>query len=294
LRAIIRFVTLSSCRFGVCRELRPYRSSATDRLLRAYIGIKEHAATGHRARDGAIRFMRKPDRRAFVLGTASAVLLAGCGVTPKYTMRYRLKIDVASDGRRYSGSSVNEVGWIDSGILAGFDAVGQFGPVTKAEAPIVDLGHRGLLFALVWPPDAMGGFNASQPGAVLYEHLARGLKTTEAQRNGATLDGYGHLTGPYAVPPELWPTFIRFRDLADPASAELVERGGMEAVYGAGADVTAVTMQITRDPVTERIEHVLPWLRSRKGALKSGPWQPTISIAERITPRNFKLSGDVR
>ncbi|MBY0565595.1 MAG: hypothetical protein K2P58_15605, partial [Hyphomonadaceae bacterium] len=63
------------------------------------------------------------------------------------------------------------------------------------------------------------------------------------------------------VPPEQWPMFVRFGDPNVPASVEEVTPRNFASIYGEGASIRRLTMQITDEEPTRRIERVLPWLR---------------------------------
>ena len=55
-----------------------------------------------------------------------------------------------------------------------------------------------------------------------------------------------------------YPTLVRFRDIRDPKSVELVDPAKLAASFGPGVKLRCITIQITDDPVTMGIEDKLP------------------------------------
>src|SRR6266852_2768355 len=84
--------------------------------------------------------------------TALVVLVLGVGALvagymykyPNYTYRYRLTVNIEVDGKVRSGSSVIEVTWHGQPELGD---VGPFHPRIRGQAPLVDLGDRGVVGA---------------------------------------------------------------------------------------------------------------------------------------------------
>src|SRR5271166_2088213 len=103
-------------------------------------------------------FVNPFSRRRFLGATAVSLTLPlnGCATRPR-RFRYRLKLQVATPEGLRSGSGVMETaeGYND-GLL---DLLSQTAVVfgTRGEAVIVDLGARGLLFALLNADDEREG-----------------------------------------------------------------------------------------------------------------------------------------
>lgn len=88
---------------------------------------------------------------------------------------------------------------------------------------------------------------------------------------------------------------LRFGDLSDPATAGLVEHEAFERVYGNGARFLGGALAITREPITTRIEHVLPWLsgvRAQSGAnlVGSGGYEAA-PVATRLIREHLQVKG---
>jgi hypothetical protein len=95
------------------------------------------------------------------------------------------------------------------------------------------------------------------------------------------------------VPPEWWPVFMRFTNINDPRSAQIVRPDHLGTIYGALSEPPRVTVKISRDPVTRNIDHYLPWLMNTKGAFlhQRGP-AAAASIAALTTRYNFRRDGE--
>lgn len=77
-------------------------------------------------------------------------------------------------------------------------------------------------------------------GRIFFEAEERDLP------NGAVVFGY--------------PEFVTFDDLAVPKSVRMVDPLNLEKSFGKGYKLVSVFIERTNDPVTHRIEKVLPWL----------------------------------
>jgi hypothetical protein len=235
-------------------------------------------------------------RRAATLSGLAAVL-AGCNPFPKtYTLRYRLRIVVQIDGKDYEGSSVIEVRWVKRGPLATMDAGPGFSAITFGQAVIVDLGEHGTLFGLLANPFNMNitSFRAGHPEEVLIPLLAPNARTPADIESGAVYAHLKNLQDEYAFPLSgLWPCLIRFRDINDPKSAELVDPGNLALAYGSGAALTRITIGITDAPVTQGIESKFSWWNSIKYSLE--PSNGAISartVSGHLQKLQFKTDGD--
>src|SRR5262249_13499521 len=66
--------------------------------------------------------------------------------------------------------------------------------------------------------------------------------------------------GPITLTYKLYPRLLRFRDIKDPATAELVDPDYLAKSFGPGFRLVRVTIEITNEPVTRGIRKILPWL----------------------------------
>ena len=184
-----------------------------------------------------------------------APLLAGCA-GPVHSLRYKLALEVETPEGLKTGASVIELRAADGPrSLAGLGA-GHSGVVAqRGEAVAVDLGQRGVLFALL---SADGNRKKSlqeidfvfaafpREGRQAYDEIMRGLAKSKPKTQ---------------IPLDILPMLVRFRDIADPKSVERVDPNNLAAAFGPGVTLKRATLEITDQPITTGIEKRLGWLR---------------------------------
>jgi hypothetical protein len=165
------------------------------------------------------------------------------------TVAYRLTLELNLDGETYLGS----------GVIAGAFArnanplaPAEWAATDRGEAIAMDLGRHGLLFVVL-----NGRYFAWELPMMVY----RGHAPFD------DIDGFVHWAShpqpSREVPHQDLPLFVRFRDIAQPKTAECVDPDHMEASFPPGASATLVsaTIEIVDEPVTTgQIEKRLPWL----------------------------------
>lgn len=185
----------------------------------------------------------------FAIGSSvTASAIAGCGlVAPHWVYRYRLTLEVDTPNGVKTGASVIEVRRKKAinGAIEG---------KVQGEAAVVDLGDRGLLFALL--RGERGG--PDWPFSFIHRPLAA-LLGTEDMVSETALDKLVRLQGTSLelTPPD-YPTLVRFRDPRDPRSVEAVDPANLAASFGPGVRLKRIVVQVTDDPVTTGIDKVLP------------------------------------
>ncbi|QWG12363.1 hypothetical protein KMZ29_22055 [Bradyrhizobium sediminis] len=181
------------------------------------------------------------------------------------TVRYRLTLEVEVNGERKTGSGVIEVTYSKNN-----DPISQseFSIDVRGEAVVIDLGPRGILFALLkGDTDRRSGpeyivlraFNF--PGGALPLPVRDGLLKVK------------RLSGKIDLPLTSLPLLVRFRDLNDPMTVERVDPLDIGKSFGAGAKLVRATLEIvptgiwpfnsygiTGEPVTRGINLRLKWI----------------------------------
>ena len=224
--------------------------------------------------------------RGFVLSCAAslaALMLSACGDdTPTY--RYRMTVEVETPEGLKTGSSVIEV----STDVASEYTIPTPGKVTnrvRGEAAAVDLGERGVLFALLrseseadWAGRVM--FLLAPAGSLdgdeFLGRFANMLDMTRPIDLPATFRDVGHLKDRPARP-----MLVTFGDLADPTTVETVDPDNLAATFGDGVSLRRITVQMTDDPVTSGIGQRLGWLSE----------YPEPSLKPDHGPRDFSLAA---
>jgi len=108
------------------------------------------------------------------------------------------------------------------------------------------------------------------------------------------------------VPPERWPTFVRFTDLADKSKARIAIPDGQnyrlspstphETMAALGGRVADVAVEMTDAEPAREIERVVPWIGELSGArggleILAAPTDP---LHARIEERHLLMKGYVR
>jgi hypothetical protein len=99
------------------------------------------------------------------------------------------------------------------------------------------------------------------------------------------------LRGARDMPVALWPAFVTFADLNDPASVKVIEPEALDEVFGPGVAVRTISLEVTREAVTDgAVGAVLPWLGTWKDMLIPVPKKAADAYTpeERIRRLNFK------
>lgn len=193
----------------------------------------------------------------FVLGGAAII---ASGMTDLYVSgvwRYRLTVAVDTPEGVRQGAAVREIWASASDIGPGLPESTSTTHI-KGEAVAVDLGARGVLFALIdWDSyDEVGKtfpYTAARgiPDRIRYfKNLKPGLKADLARAQ--------------------WPRMVTFADMKDPKSVKAVNPDDLAATFGPGVAIKSVTVEITTDPVTWGIEKWLGWLPALGGGYLDG------------------------
>ena len=224
-------------------------------------------------------------RRAFSIGLSTTALIAipACGMLGHSlpTYRYRLTVEVDTPEGIKTGASVIEV----RTTLAGKPTLPDANALeirVKGQAVMVDLGQRGVLFALLrretfenWAGGVMELVTPRPVGGPHKDAYANWHAAMLANTGRHVLPRYApHVDSPPGPPakpgdpPRDYPLLVRFRNLADPTTVERVDPDDLVRSFGPGAKLRQITVELTDDPVTTGIEKRLGWLKqSEDGGL---------------------------
>lgn len=221
-----------------------------------------------------------------VLTSLAPLVLASCVFITNWNYRYRLTVEIEHRGKLYKNSGVIAV--------RREQGIGAIGAQVKGDAVPVDLGKAGIVFALMHGNKIGEGW----PDSVAHRAFASELGTV-GMRNTDALDKLEELTGAQSVlAVEDYPMLVRFRDIKDPRSVELVTPEDISAGFGSGIKIRRITMRITDDPVTKGIESTLPWLNQIRGNLgqdnKRHPGQPEKDVNRWAFSRDEMLLSQLR
>lgn len=212
-----------------------------------------------------------------------ALVVSGCDalVRPSTEARYRLTVEVETPQGINSGSSVIQMRAVSNPEWMR-QSSGRTGAISfKGEAVAVDLGKGKTLFALL-----RGETNDVTPFTFL--RVAQAVDMADYGDARAMLERMGRGRDVRILPPKMetgcadalncsisaYPLLVTFKDIKDPTSVERVDPDNLEASFGKGYRLKAITVQVTDEEVTTGIEKRLGWLKSiglERGTLKSNP-----------------------
>ncbi len=192
-----------------------------------------------------------------VLCLFSVLLITSCGWFEWGSWRYKLTVEIETPEGIKSGSAVRQVNaytniakWVNPGVRAiSYDV--------KGEAVVIDLGERGVVFALInWSSyqDVLNAFPKPKGEKTIpyYRSLKPGMRAD-------LLDVRAR------------PKLVTFTELDDANSIKAVPYGEMNKVFHDDIRLHSILIEITRSPVTWG--GVDEWLPSGYGKLDIGRYK---------------------
>lgn len=188
--------------------------------------------------------------------------------TTSGTWRYKMTVVVETPEGIKSGFAVREMSNSRSKFEIDLPQVVHPAKI-KGEAVAVDLGDRGVLFALL----TGGRYGPDYARTILFDVFPSG-------QGGNSVEGikyYRKLSGVKEVlSPVQYPTLVMFRDINDPKSVTRVMStdGGwgyvrsekiktredrFEELFGKGVRLREITLEMTDEPVTWGVQKWFPW-----------------------------------
>ncbi len=208
-----------------------------------------------------------------VVTALALLLLAAVGacqlIYPSYTHRYRLTLEVESDGQVRTGLGVVEVKWHRQ---PEFGLAPPWRSEVRGQAVLVDLGRHGALLATLvgpWPEDLRGvaaDFLAMRAFAGVAPDLPplRDARSQGYPLERRTLAALGRLVGrrvPLAA--HAMPQLVWIPDPGTPSSARPVPPTDLAGVIAPDVRLRDAWIEITRNRVTTGLFAHLPWLAER-------------------------------
>ena len=240
------------------------------------------------------------DRRIFIIGgiSAAGLALSGCEKLKKTAedaaillnpgkgskrwpnYRYRLTVEVDTPEGVKTGSSVIEVETAMSGPN-NIPSPGSLYLRARGEAVTVDLGERGLLFALLrseskeedWAsgalmtavprrtPDELQNLpEGTHRFSFLMDRLFTMQLNQEVPLSRKIETGQWKDYKPVLI--DNFPIMVKFGDLSLPKTVKRVDADNLAESFGKGVKLKSVTIARTETAMTKEIVNRLPWLRS--------------------------------
>jgi hypothetical protein len=189
---------------------------------------------------------------------------------PTYAWNQKLTVTVSTPQGEVSGSSVVAVSWAKNFFSGGWGGA-LFHLTMRGDATTVDLGGGQFLFAV------LGYHGSKQCTGLIALKLLGDEKlywSTDSFKRAQAARG----RGPITLPQQLYPVFLRFRDIKDWATVERVDPDDLAKSFGSGVRLVRVTIEITDDPVTRGIRNVLPWLSGKRVGYLPVPMAPDLPL----------------
>jgi hypothetical protein len=211
------------------------------------------------------------------LAVASSILaLPGCSGSPRHTFRFKMTVEVETPEGLKTGSSVMEISAAMASIkLPESQAVNlKF----KGEAVAVDLPSGQTLFALVGMTPR-GDTLSGDIIATLNPDIGPEEKLVAAVAKLEQPSSIGHTA---VMNADGYPRLVRFRDIRDPKSVELVDPNDLGKSFGPGVTLKRIALTVVDEPVTVGIEKRLPtpqtkgffnWDGDTSKAMPPGGWK---------------------
>lgn len=187
---------------------------------------------------------RLKPKNKIILGVLPFVMY-GCWqvVYPSGSFRYKLTLVVDDNGKQITSSAVREI-FIQT--QPRLPEAGNYVAV-KGEAVVIDLGKRGVLFALLRSKDSVDyGYRI-----VFDNFYVMGASTAKG------IEFYKNLKAKKELSFDKLPMLVYFRDINDPKTVELVDPNDLEKTFGKGVKLVSATLEMSDEGVTKKINSII-------------------------------------
>lgn len=226
--------------------------------------------------------MRRRDAIGLLASSAVATALGGCSEMFPKRFRFRMTVEVETRQALRTGSGVMEMSAANATFKLPDSAAVDLR--FKGEAVPVDL-HTGTLFALV----------GQTPGVDRFEGAV--VNTFDPKRPGgaqlvAMIDELGRresLGRKAVMRPQDYPKLVRFRDIRDPKTVELIDPNDLAKNFEAGVKLRRIVLTVVDEPVTIGIEKRLGLLKYYSNSQLDGSrYHDSKTVANSLNILDFK------
>jgi hypothetical protein len=192
-------------------------------------------------------------RLLFLTLTVLVAVVAACRFFfPTYSYRYRLTINIETDGKLHSGSSVVEVSWSPF-FLPNY----HFNPELGGQGALVDLGPRGVVVATLVAND--WGWHDTNAGWGAFWLVPRAFGVEDTNDG---LPAVAHLRGNRELSLNNLPRLLWFSNPQDPNTAKTILVDDIPSLLGPSVRFAGASVEMTSDPLVIDIRQKLPWVDS--------------------------------
>jgi hypothetical protein len=209
----------------------------------------------------------------FLLVTFTLGYVSCTQMYPSGKWRYKITVNVETPEGLKSGAAVREVTF-KSGPKILPDVAGSTSKVT-GEAVVIDLGHGKYLFALM---DVDGSYQ-----------IVHDIFPYEASSPRNYIEYYQSLTGQKkALSPSQYPLLVTFADIKDPKTVKKVSSNDLSKAFGQGIVLKDMTLEMTDENLTFKIEGWLTWLLNLKSNIDGTFVTTSRDLSNTLHVGNFK------
>lgn len=180
------------------------------------------------------------------------IILSGCSLIGLYNWSWnqRLELNIITPHGEVRGGSVVQASYGFMPKWYGWGDRGRSVVDHSGETAFVEVAPGRYLFAIL---------DENLP-EVTYEAFI-GPVITSREKRIKGFDRLYRIRETRALPRELYPVLVTFRDINDPASVEKVDPDNLEATFGKGYRLKGIDLTITDDRKTSgNTETVLSWI----------------------------------
>jgi hypothetical protein len=202
------------------------------------------------------------------------------------TFRYRLTVNVVSDGQAYSGSGVIQEQVIVNTIrLNGF----AWDAKLTGDAVVVEVPGRSPIFALLSTKKNVDW--ADSIAFAMFRNELPDPQQPAAKREN--ISAMVRLRKKAEIPVERYPMLVAFRDVNDLETVYELNPHDLSEALGIGSYVSGMTIEMTRDPVTEgMLEKSLRCASKIRSTLDGAVYQtPGSSLSNALSQVDFIKRG---
>jgi hypothetical protein len=237
-----------------------------------------------------------------VISVGSWRLVVAPWLVPSASLRYKLSVDIDDNGILRHGEGVIAVSFQSQGPLL-IGNTPQWSVGSLGEAFSIDFDERGTLFVLLagdvlrnkrshilWG-DKFYSPDAGRQALDTYFNFSV-VNLPNGFESKAKIDALAASKNRVELSAGALPMLVRFRDVQNPSSIEVVEPLALEAAFGPGVKLVRAHVDIVDEPQTLGVERRLSWLNGGYPetyllTLRDGPVGGVTTTSQVITYRDF-------
>jgi hypothetical protein len=158
----------------------------------------------------------------------------------------------------------------------------------SGEAGVIEVSPGKYLFVL------LKGFNQSTAFSTLIPKSPPAEKSATAESaRFAAMQTFETTITTTPLPLSLYPVFVTFRDIADPATLVVVDPRKLAGEFGTGVELGSVVLTVSpQEAIADKVQRILPWIEAvgkQRGSVvpTKKQFESELTSAEKIRPSDF-------